>query len=97
MNTPGFNAEASLYRSNASYSAAGVHLSAGAAQVAPSQTLVRGFPRPWAKCCGPFSQFGGRIYCIYYQPWSPGQTCTCEHLADGEPHISCRPWVIEGF
>jgi hypothetical protein len=54
MNTPGFNAEVSLYRSNAAYCAAGVHLLAGAAQVGPSQTLARGFPWPWAKCCGPF-------------------------------------------
>lgn len=94
MSTPGFNAEASLYRSKGSYFAACLHRSEGSTQVAPSQTLGGGGWWPLMKCCGRFPQLGGRIYCIYQQ-WRPGETCTCEHGVFGEPYFSCRPWVFE--
>jgi hypothetical protein len=97
MHLPGFNAEASLYRMNRCYFAAGgVHQSARTAQVAPSQTLGQGGLGLWPmiKCCGRYQQFGGRIYCIYQQQ-RPGESCVCTHLYNGEPFIKCTPWVFE--
>lgn len=65
MNTPGFTAEASLYRTNEYYHAAIDGTRAGGS-VYPAQIAVSELPPPWWFDPNPY-----RIYCRRFKCWGP--------------------------